>query len=66
LSPLTLDFIDLVLVNRYREAGFEIVERGVMSAAEWPEFKTSWAKRLRGAAKRPITYLIAQATQFAM
>lgn len=62
LSPLTIGFIDEILATRYREASFQIIERGVMSAADWPEFKTSWARRLRGAANRPITYLIARAT----
>ncbi len=62
LSPLSLDYIDRTLAPRYRDASFEIFERGVMSAGDWPEFKTSWAKKLRAAANRPITYLIARAT----
>ncbi len=58
LVPLSLTFIDEVLAPRYKESGFEIVERGVLPADEWPEFKSSWAKRLRGGLNRPLTYLI--------
>jgi 16S rRNA (adenine(1408)-N(1))-methyltransferase len=62
LQSLTLEFIDESLRPRYSAAGFEITERGMLPAREWPEFKTSWAKRLKGNADRPITYLIAHAT----
>ena len=58
LAPLSLTFIDEVLSRRYRESGFELLERRVLPASEWPEFKTSWAKRLRGGPNRPLTYLI--------
>jgi 16S rRNA (adenine(1408)-N(1))-methyltransferase len=61
LLPLTLDYIDRVLVQRYLTAGFEITERGVLPASEWPEFETSWAKRLQQNEQRPITYVVARA-----
>ena len=61
LTDLSLEFVDRVLVPRYANAGFEITERGVRPASEWPEFNTSWAKRLQGNEQRPITYLIARA-----
>ena len=61
LAPFTIELIDTVLVSKYRAAGFTITERGSLPASEWPEFKTSWAKRLRGKDTRPITYLIARA-----
>ena len=64
LTPLSLAFIDTVLVKNYAAAGFEITERGILAAAEWPEFETSWAKRLKGNERRPITYLIAKATDY--
>jgi 16S rRNA (adenine(1408)-N(1))-methyltransferase len=60
-SPLTLEVIDSVLLPRYAEAGFEIVERGIMAASAWHELETSWAKRLAGNEQRVITYLIARA-----
>lgn len=61
LNELSLEFIDNELAARYAMAGFELVERGILSASEWPEFETSWAKRLKGNERRPITYLIARA-----
>ena len=61
LQSFTIDLIDDELVHRYRAAGFEIEERGRLLAGDWPEFKTSWAKRLKGSDARPIVYLIARA-----
>ncbi|HEY0760826.1 MAG TPA: methyltransferase domain-containing protein [Pyrinomonadaceae bacterium] len=61
LKPLTLEVIDDELRPHYAAAGFQIVERGIIGAAEWPEFDTSWAKRLKGNEQRPITFLIARA-----
>ena len=62
LTPLSLEFIDTVLIQKYAAAGFQIVERGILAASERPDFETSWAKRLKGNERRPITYLIARAT----
>ena len=61
VQPLTLEVVDTVLGRHYAAAGFEIIERGIIAAAEWPKFETSWAKRLQGNEQRPITYLIARA-----
>lgn len=61
LTPITLDYIDQTLVPRYASAGFKIAERGIIPAAQWPEFNTSWAKRLHQNDQRTITYLIARA-----
>ena len=61
LESFSVEFIDSVLVSNYLAASFEIIERGTLSAGEWPEFKSSWAKRLKGKETRPITYLIARA-----
>jgi hypothetical protein len=62
LVPLSLEFIDEQLASRFLAAGFQLTERGIIPAAEWPEFNTSWAKRLQQNDQRPITYLIARAT----
>ena len=59
LSPLTLEFIDNVLGPNYAAAGFQIVERGTIGAAEWPRINTSWARRLQGNERRSIIYMIA-------
>jgi len=61
ITELSLQQIDEVLSRQYAAAGFEITERGLIPAAEWPEFNTSWAKRLQHNDNRPITYLIARA-----
>jgi hypothetical protein len=61
LVPLTLEIIDLVLKPNYVAAGFEITERAILPPAEWPEFNTSWAKRLHQNERRRITYVIARA-----
>lgn len=61
IPPLSLDFIDTVLTKNYAAAGFKITERGILAASEWPDFETSWAKRLKGNERRPSTYLIATA-----
>ncbi|HJP93709.1 MAG TPA: methyltransferase domain-containing protein [Pyrinomonadaceae bacterium] len=61
LTSLSLEFIDNQLIPNYAAAGFETIERGIISASEWPEFNTSWARRLKGNERRPITYLIARA-----
>lgn len=60
ITPLSPEFIDKQLIPNYAAAGFRTIERGIFSASEWPEFNTSWAKRLQGN-KRPIAYLIARA-----
>jgi 16S rRNA (adenine(1408)-N(1))-methyltransferase len=61
LTLITLDHIDQTLAARYAAAGFGIMERGIIPAAQWPEFNTSWAKRLHQNDQRVITYLIARA-----
>ena len=61
VQPLTLEVVDRTLVPNYAAAGFEIIERRIIAASEWPEFETSWAKRLQGNEYRPLTYIIARA-----
>ncbi|HXQ73613.1 MAG TPA: class I SAM-dependent methyltransferase [Pyrinomonadaceae bacterium] len=61
LTTLSLDYIDHTLVPQYAATGFEITERGIIDAAEWPELNTSWAKRLHQNKARAITYLIGRA-----
>ena len=61
LQSFSVEFIDSILLLSYRTAGFEITERGTLQAGEWPEFKSSWARRLKGKDTRPIIYLIARA-----
>ena len=61
LTLFSTDYIDQQLVPRYRAAGFEIAERGVLPRSEWSKLQTSWAKRLRGIEGRTLIYIIARA-----
>jgi len=60
LPALTSDYL-AKLISRYQSAGFEVFEYGILSAEQWSEFETSWAKRLKGNDQRSVTYLIARA-----
>ena len=61
LSPLSIEFLETTLIPRYRAADFEVVEYGSLPPSEWPQLQTSWAKRLRGATARQLSFLIARA-----
>ena len=62
LQPLSVAYIDSVLTRNYKDAGFQILERGVLPPSEWPKLQTSWSKRLRGGVNRSLVYIIACAT----
>ncbi|HEX2120603.1 MAG TPA: hypothetical protein VHL59_03080, partial [Thermoanaerobaculia bacterium] len=61
LPPLSNAYLDSVLAPRYREAGFEVLERGMLPASEWACLRTSWAKRLSGGASRVVLFHVARA-----
>ena len=58
IPALSLDYIDLFLTPRYNNAGFAIIERGVLPQSEWTNLQTSWARRLKGRAGRSLTYIV--------
>jgi 16S rRNA (adenine(1408)-N(1))-methyltransferase len=60
IPALDLDYMDLLLAPRYENAGFAIVERGVLPPTEWDTVQTSWARRLKGRAGRSLTYIVAR------
>ncbi len=62
IPELTAEYLESVLAPRYQSAGFAITEKGKVPVSAWPEFKTSWAKRLSGSSNRSLTYLIGRAT----
>ena len=62
LASLSVDFIDSVLSPRYREAGFEVIERGDLSRDDWARLHTSWAQRLRSGGNRTVFYVVARAS----
>ncbi len=61
LPALTHDYLERQLIPLYESAGFEVFEHGILSAAQWSEFETSWARRLKGNDQRAVTYLVARA-----
>ncbi len=63
VQPLSVEYIDSVLAPRYRKAGFEVFERGVLSPLEWSQLKTAWAKRLSTGSGRTVSYLVARAVE---
>ena len=63
LAPFSVEYIDSTLAARYREGGFEVVERGELQPSEWPSLNTSWARRLRGDGDRSVFYIFARAVR---
>lgn len=61
IPTLSIEYIDSALSPTYRNAGFEICERGAILPSEWPELQTSWAKRLKENTSRSLVYIIARA-----
>ncbi len=65
LEPMSVAYIDVTLAPRYRDAGFEVMERGMLPEEDWPQLQTSWAKRLGGRASRSVFYIVARAVEAA-
>jgi len=61
LETFSVSHIDSVLIPRYEDAGFEVLEAGALPSSEWSRLKTSWAKRLKGNANRTLIYIVARA-----
>lgn len=61
LPALSEEYLETILVHKYRAAGFDVLEKGTLSPAEWAQLRTSWARRLQGNTMREVVYLIAQA-----
>jgi len=61
IHELSLAHVDSVLAERYHRAGFEITERGERLPTDWPDLRTSWAKRLAQNTNRTLIYIIARA-----
>jgi 16S rRNA (adenine(1408)-N(1))-methyltransferase len=63
LPELSAGYLESVLLPKYKDAGFEALESGVLSPAEWSKLETSWARKLgQGGASRKVTYLILEAS----
>jgi 16S rRNA (adenine(1408)-N(1))-methyltransferase len=58
IPELNSSYLSEVLIPRYIATGFEFVESGEMSADEWSQIETSWARKLQGDDKRKVTFLV--------
>lgn len=61
LPELSTAFINSTLSQRYRSAGFELTEARQLTADEWSQFETSWARKLSGNSMRSVTYFVLKA-----
>ena len=61
LPTLSIDYLESVLIPKYEAAGFEVMEKGILSPSDWSRLETSWARKLQGNTNRNVIYLIAQA-----
>ena len=62
LPRLSFEYLENVLIPKYEAACFKILDKGILTAAEWSKLETSWARKLQTGSKRKVTYLILQAT----
>lgn len=59
LPTLSNEYLETVLIDKYRAAGFGVLETGALKQADWSQLQTSWARRLQGNTMREVVYLIA-------
>lgn len=64
LPELSAEYLTTELIPTYKLNGFEVIEHGLVSSADWPALKSSWAKRLRANPDRLLLYVIARAVPF--
>jgi len=62
LPQLSPNYLEDVLIPKYETAGFEILEKGILSSSDWSKLETSWARKLQGGANRKVVYFILQAS----
>jgi 16S rRNA (adenine(1408)-N(1))-methyltransferase len=63
IRQFSVEHIDSVLVPSYRQAGFEITERGERPPSDWPDLQSSWARRLEQSSSRSLIYIVGRAIQ---
>jgi 16S rRNA (adenine(1408)-N(1))-methyltransferase len=63
LPQISREFLKTVLKPRYEAAGFEVVKADELPNEQWPQIRTSWAKRLRDNRQRSLIYICAQADE---
>lgn len=63
LPKFDTGYMNSVLAAAYRNAGFDLVEKENTTPSNWPEFQTSWAKRLRTSRNRSFIRIVARAAR---
>lgn len=58
IPHISHEYLENVLIPKYKAAGFEILEKGVMNPEEWSKMETSWARKLQTNDRRKCVYLI--------
>jgi hypothetical protein len=57
LPKLSDEYLRNILIPKYKAAGFDFLESGVLNASEWSKLETSWAKKLQSGANRKVVFL---------
>lgn len=63
LPQLSKAYLAEILPEKYRAAGFDVLETGVLTPSDWSRLETSWARRLQGNTMREVVYIVAQAAE---
>lgn len=58
LPKISEDYLQNDLIPKYEAAGFEILESGILSSAEWSRLETSWARKLQGGDNRKVIFMV--------
>ena len=61
LPRLSDRYLRETLLPKYEQAGFQILESGVLNPSEWSRLETSWARRLRSNDSRKCVYFVLRA-----
>lgn len=58
LPRLSAAYLEKTLLPKYEAAGFEILEKSVLTASEWSKLETSWARKLQSGSDRQVLFLV--------
>jgi 16S rRNA (adenine(1408)-N(1))-methyltransferase len=61
LPELSGEYLENKLAPAYEADGFRVNDFGILSASQWPEIESTWAKKLRQSPSRMLVYLRATA-----
>ena len=61
LPEISPEYLEQILIPKYRAAGFKILKQGVLDSSRWSLMETSWARKLQSNDQRKCVYIIAQA-----